>query len=102
MAWGVSEAFPKAMLIYVNGRDDLKLHHLEHREWVLLVDSVVNSGKKIVEFVKRIHILHTTILILVVTGVVRKVTITGPFEFLDGYVGLTRATLRVSENKFTG
>lgn len=90
------------MFVHANGPDDLKSYHLEHRESVLLVDAVVNSGETVVDFAERIHKLHITIGVLVVTSVVRNEALTGPLQLLDGHVGLKLATLRISENKFTG
>jgi uracil phosphoribosyltransferase len=71
MAQGVNEAFPSAMFIHANNAEDVKPHHLQEQGTVLLVDSVVNSGKSIVEFVEHIRKLHATIRIVVVAGVVQ-------------------------------
>ena len=52
MALGVSDVFPLAMFVHVDHSDDLKLHHLEGQRTVLLVDSVVNTGKKVLRDLK--------------------------------------------------
>lgn len=47
-AFGVSDAFPLAMFAHAGDAEDLKLHHLQGQLTVMLVDSVVNTGKTIV------------------------------------------------------
>ncbi|KAL5317142.1 hypothetical protein ACEPPN_014236 [Leptodophora sp. 'Broadleaf-Isolate-01'] len=103
MAKGVHEAFPLAMFVHANCPFDLKAHHLEGQETVLLVDSVVNNGTTIVEFMKRIKVLVTGIRVVVVTGVAQKKSISenGPLARV-GRDGLTVVALRLSENKYTG
>jgi hypoxanthine phosphoribosyltransferase len=71
MALGVTEAFPSAMFVQAKRPEDIELHHLLQQRTVLLVDSVVNSGKTVVDFVQHIHSLHTTIHIVVLASVVQ-------------------------------
>lgn len=105
MALGVSSAFPLAMLVHATEPSDIKTHHLQKRHNVLLVDSVVNSGKSVVEFVQHIRSLgFTTIQIIVVAGTVQAKSLSeGPFsQALEQDVNLSLVALRVSDNRFTG
>jgi hypothetical protein len=71
VALGVNDAFPLAMCIHANRPEDIMLHHLQGQLTVVLVDSVVNSGRTVVQFVRRVRDLNATIRILVVAGVVQ-------------------------------
>ena len=105
MALGVSSAFPLAMLVHATEPSDIKTHHLQKRHNVLLVDSVVNSGKSVVEFVQHIRSLgFTTIQIIVVAGTVQAKSLSeGTFsQALEQDINLSLVALRVSENRFTG
>ncbi|KAG4433806.1 hypothetical protein IFR05_010720 [Cadophora sp. M221] len=103
MAKGVHEAFPQAMFVHANCPFDLKVHHLKRQETVLLVDSVINNGTTIVEFMKRIKVLEPGIRVVIVTGVAQKKSIAenGPLTRI-GRDGMTVVALRVSDNKYTG
>ena len=104
MAFGVSRAFPLAMFVHATEPCDVKIHHLQKRNNVLLVDSVVNSGKSVVEFIQHIRSLDATIHIIVVAGTVQAKSLSeGAFsQALDQDTNLGLVALRVSENKFTG
>jgi uracil phosphoribosyltransferase/phosphoserine phosphatase/adenylylsulfate kinase-like enzyme len=104
MAFGVNEAFPSAMFVHATKPFELKPHHLHKRHTVLLVDSVVNSGKSVVEFIQHIRRLDATICIIVVAGTVQANSLTeGPFaQALERDINLSLVALRLSENKFTG
>ncbi|TVY17589.1 hypothetical protein LARI1_G005524 [Lachnellula arida] len=69
MASGVNEAFPLAMFVHAKQPGDILPHHLPEQGTVVLVDSVINSGKSVVEFVNRIRHLDATIRIVVVAAV---------------------------------
>ncbi len=105
MALGVSEAFPRATFLHARTPDDVKVDHVVGKRTVLLVDSVVNSGKSLVEFVQRVRGLDHAVDIVFVAGVVQS----GAFAE-DGYIArhvgqdrkFTLVALRVSENKYTG
>ena len=104
MAYGVNDAFPLAMFVHAKDADDLKLHHLEGQVTVILVDSVVNTGKTVVEFVEHVRKLHATIRIVVVAGVVQDQCLSegGLRQRLAHHVKLHLVALRLSETKFTG
>lgn len=64
MAFGVNDAFPLAMFVHASHPDDIKLHHLQDQLTLVLVDSVVNSGKTVVQFVQHVRNLNATIRIV--------------------------------------
>ena len=104
MALGVSDAFPRAMFVHASDPENLKPHHLDGQITVILVDSVVNTGKTIVEFVQHVRKLHATIRIVVVAGVVQDQCVTkdGFKQALAPYGKVHLVALRLSETKFTG
>ena len=104
MAFGVNSAFPLAMLLHATKPSDVKSHHLHKRHNVLLVDSVINSGKSVVEFIQHIRSLDATIRIVVVAGTVQAKSLSeGPFfQTLERDKNLSLIALRRSDNKFTG
>ncbi|PMD32832.1 hypothetical protein L207DRAFT_440266 [Hyaloscypha variabilis F] len=104
MAFGVNEAFPSAMFVHAKHPEDIEPHHLLQQRTVVLVDSVVNSGKTVVEFVQRIHSLHATIHIVVVAGVVQAQSVSegSLAQVLACHANFSLITLRLSDNKFTG
>ncbi|KAK3171839.1 hypothetical protein OEA41_003923 [Lepraria neglecta] len=104
MAFGVNDAFPLAMFVHASDADDIKLHHLQGQLTVILVDSVVNTGKTIVEFVQHVRQLHATIRIVVVAGVVQAQCVSGGSlnQTLARHAKLHLITLRLSDTKFTG
>ena len=104
MALGVNEAFPSAMFVHAKRPEDIELHHLLQQRTVLLVDSVVNSGKTVVDFVQHIHSLHTTIHIVVLASVVQAQSVSkgSLAQALACHANFSLITLRLSNNKFTG
>ncbi|KAM3437526.1 hypothetical protein NHJ13734_004593 [Beauveria thailandica] len=105
MALGISEVFPSAMFVHAFAPDDIKDHHLENQENLVLVDSVVNSGQSIMDFLRRVARLEQHLTnIVVVAGVVQKEAVA------DGHAlrammeqhRVKMVALRVSSNKFTG
>ena len=104
MAYGVNDAFPLAMFVHAKDADDLKPHHLEGQLTVILVDSVVNTGKTVVEFVEHVRKLHATIRIVVVAGVVQDQCLSegGLRQQFAHHVKLHVVALRLSETSFKG
>ncbi|KAG4287373.1 hypothetical protein FPRO06_05025 [Fusarium proliferatum] len=102
--FGVSEVFPQAMFIHASGVGDVKMHHVQGQSNVILVDSVVNSGQIVIEFIKRVVRLEPNIHITVVAGVVQAEAIAEDHLFAKVMRrhGAELVALRVSENKFTG
>ncbi|KAL6409771.1 hypothetical protein AUP68_06166 [Ilyonectria robusta] len=104
MAFGVNAAFPHAMFIHAASATDIKRHHVDRQCTVILVDSVVNSGKTLMEFIEHVHSLNPSIRIVVVAGVVQAEVVveTHALAKLMGHYGASIVALRLSENKFTG
>ena len=104
MALGINDVFPLAMFLHASGPIDIKSHHLQGKRTIMLVDSVINSGKTVAEFVLRIRQLDATARIVVVAGVVQVESISegNVFHGLDRETELSLVALRLSENKFTG
>jgi uracil phosphoribosyltransferase len=106
MALGVSEAFPAVGFLHAKVAIDLTEEHLKGVETVMLVDSVVNSGKTVVEFVQRVRSVGgKATRIVVVVGVVQAGSLDREAEFgamVEGDKMLDVVALRLSENKFTG
>ena len=102
MAYGVNSAFPLAMFVHASKPTDIVTHHLRHN--VLLVDSVINSGKSVAAFIEHIRSLDATLHIIVVAGTVQAKSLTeGRFcQALEHDKNLSLVALRVSDNKFTG
>ncbi|KAL2133030.1 hypothetical protein VTI74DRAFT_3002 [Chaetomium olivicolor] len=89
MALGVNGAMPGAMFVHAKQREELKPQYLKGQWRVVLVDSVVNNGKTMLDFVQQIRSLDMTIAIVLVAGVVQV-------------QALSMVALRLSENKFAG
>lgn len=105
MALGVNDAFPLAMFLHAHEPQDMKAHHFHQDGTVVLVDSVMNSGKTVVQFVRYARKLAPRARVFVLVGVVQSEAIAphSPVRKAlvhDGDISLI--ALRVSENKFTG
>ncbi|KAK3392207.1 uracil phosphoribosyltransferase-domain-containing protein [Sordaria brevicollis] len=107
MAFGVNEAFPLAMFLHAKNPEDVKPQHLANQHTIILVDSVVNNGKTVLEFRERIRGLDEGkgIRIVVVAGVVQREAMGAGHELgrvLRRDDRLHIVALRLSDNKFTG
>ncbi|PGG99610.1 hypothetical protein AJ79_08470 [Helicocarpus griseus UAMH5409] len=104
MALGVSKAFPLAMFLHAACPEDIKAHHLEGKCTVMLVDSVINSGKTVLEFVRYVRKVHATLRIVVVAGVVQDQFFQKrPAQTLvHQKTQFSVVALRVSSNKYAG
>lgn len=104
MALGVNEAFPLATFVHASRPDNIMLHHLEGQFTVVLVDSVVNSGKTVVQFVEHVRKLRAAIRIVVIAGVIQAESVSrgSLAQALECYGKISLIALRLSENKFTG
>ncbi|PKS13138.1 hypothetical protein jhhlp_000480 [Lomentospora prolificans] len=107
MAFGVSAAFPLAMFLHARKPGDIDTSHVQGRKTIILVDSVINTGKSIIEFVEHIRELAPNIKIVVVAGVVQSECVarwSGSrfYELVNKDLDLSITALRVSQNKYTG
>ncbi len=105
MAFGINKVFPRAMFLHAKCPEDIKDHHIENQKNLLLVDSVVNSGKSIMDFLHHVTRRKKDLAnIVVVAGVVQEETVA------DGHAlrammeqhRVKMVALRVSSNKFQG
>src|ERR1700712_3386368 len=71
MAFGVNDAFPLAWFVHAKEPKELETHHVVGQKTILLVDSVVNNGKSVLEFVEHIRKIDAYTRIVVVAGVVQ-------------------------------
>ncbi|EFR02793.1 hypothetical protein MGYG_09098 [Nannizzia gypsea CBS 118893] len=104
MACGVWDTFPKAAFLHVKFPEDVKPHHVEGKVTIILVDSVINSGKTVAEFLERIQKLHSTAGIVVVAGVVQAECISSQTltHKLRHGAKVSVVALRISQNRYTG
>ncbi|KAG8749303.1 hypothetical protein FRC11_011450 [Ceratobasidium sp. 423] len=104
MALGVNEAMPLATFIHAKLPSDLKAEYVEGQRTIILVDSVINTGKSIVDFVTRIREVDACIRIVVVAGVVQAKSFsrTALAQVLTADRNFVIVALRQSDNKFTG
>ncbi|KAF1809494.1 hypothetical protein P152DRAFT_468344 [Eremomyces bilateralis CBS 781.70] len=104
MAMGVNDAFPLAMFMHASQPSHVTPHHLEGQRTVLLVDSMVNSGKAATGFIQHVHKLDSTVQIVVVAGVVQveSIRVGDLAAELDLRRNVSLIVLRLSDNKFTG
>ena len=104
MALGINSIFRLAMFVHATQPSDIKPHHLYKQRNMLLVDSVVNSGKSVAEFIQHVRSLDTTVRIIVIAGVVQAQSLSeGIFsQALEQDMNLSLVALRLSNNQFTG
>ena len=104
MAFGINDVCPLAMFVHAYSPEDVKLYHIQGQRTIILVDSVVNNGQTVVQFVHQVRKLHGTIGIVVVAGVVQSKSVSagGLIHEIAHETKLSLVALRMSENKFTG
>lgn len=105
MAFGVNDAFPLAGFLHAKSPEDITSQYLIGQATIILVDSVINSGKSIVEFVQHIRSMDKTIRIVVVTGVIQAGSVKEGgliVTELREDRNLDIVALRKSTNKYTG
>ncbi|KAJ3579822.1 hypothetical protein NPX13_g746 [Xylaria arbuscula] len=104
MAFGVNDALPEAMFVHAKDPKDILVQHLDGRHTVILVDSVVNSGKSVVQFIRHIRAICSEIRIVIVAGVVQAQSVIDSelAHLLAHDKKLDLIALRLSDNKFTG
>ncbi|KAJ5471916.1 hypothetical protein N7539_008485 [Penicillium diatomitis] len=104
MALGISQAFPSAMFLHARKLQDICDKSLEGMVTVILVDSVINTGNTILEFVRHIRTLHASIRIVVAAGVIQASLLqrSRVAQQLVAFEQLTFVPLRISENSYSG
>ena len=109
MAYGVSEAFPAARFVHVHEHKNINAEdHLKGQKLVILVDSVINTGKTIADTVNWIrNDQQSKIRIVVVAGVVqaecvKEANIENELQKVGRLHNLELVTLRTSPTSFVG
>lgn len=69
MAKGVYKTFPLARYIFAKSPQDIIWKDVADMANILLVDSVINTGKNIINFVENIRIISFKAKILLVAGI---------------------------------
>jgi uracil phosphoribosyltransferase/adenylate kinase/phosphoserine phosphatase len=110
MAFGVSEAMPRAVFCHAKEFSDITDKKIfQGKRNVVLVDSVINTGKSLVDFITPLRKLCPHIRIVVVTGVVQADAVVVKPEGDNKFAELLRddrelyvVALRKSDNKYKG
>ncbi|KAL4761081.1 uracil phosphoribosyltransferase-domain-containing protein [Aspergillus foveolatus] len=104
MASGIFNVFPKARFHDVKEPTDFKKEYIEGIVTVILVDSVINSGKSVAQFVQRIREMDGSVRIIIVAGVIQDQAVRGRSQLraVARSTELTVVALRLSANKYTG
>ncbi|OQN99845.1 hypothetical protein B0A48_14615 [Cryoendolithus antarcticus] len=104
MAMGVNDVFPQAVFFHAKNPADLRPEYLDQCEAVTLVDSVINSGASIAEFVTHVRARRGSMSIVVVTSVVRAHAVRpgGPVRNMALKNEVAIVALRLSDKKYTG
>ncbi|KAL8902549.1 MAG: hypothetical protein Q9207_004605 [Kuettlingeria erythrocarpa] len=104
MAMGVSEAFPQAMVVHAKHPDEIKRENLQKAHTLIIVDSVINTGASVVQFVEDVRKQYAKKSIILVANVVQDQSILhGAFARIlqqDSRVNLV--ALRLSTTSFVG
>jgi uracil phosphoribosyltransferase/phosphoserine phosphatase/adenylate kinase len=118
MAFGVSRALKTASFVHAKHFSDIHRSHFHGKRNVVLVDSVINSGASIVEFVVELRKVYPALRVVVVAGVVQAGAIrkggdvvkeggrvgdkVGLADMLREDCNLSIVALRTSENSYKG
>lgn len=103
MAMGVNDAFPSASLAHAKHPDELEPQNLHRSHTVILVDSVINTGKSVVEFVRHIREQYPIPIVLVANVVQDQSILHGQLaQILDNDTKINLVALRLSKTNFTG
>ena len=95
--------FHSPLFFHARDPDNIKSHHIQQQKAVVLVDSVINSGKTVIEFVQHIRKLSSSIRIMIVAGVAHAQSVEENLtKAFSAYDGITLVALRLSDNKDTG
>ncbi|KAF2832348.1 hypothetical protein CC86DRAFT_340779 [Ophiobolus disseminans] len=104
MAFGVSKALKLASFAHARAYSDIKKGLLDGKQTIILVDSVINSGKSIMEFMTPLRAKYPDVRVVVMAGVVQANAVidTALGEQLDIDANFTLVALRKSDNAFKG
>ncbi|KAL4985539.1 uracil phosphoribosyltransferase-domain-containing protein [Aspergillus falconensis] len=104
MASGIYKIFPKARFHGAKEPKDIEKEYLEGIVTVILVDSVINSGRSMAQFVQHIREIDGAVRIIIVAGVIQDQAVKGCslIRAAARSTELTVVALRLSKNKYTG
>ncbi|KAH7082593.1 uracil phosphoribosyltransferase-domain-containing protein [Paraphoma chrysanthemicola] len=104
MAFRINSVLPHASFAHARTYADLRPGVLCGKRTVILVDSVINSGKAIVEFLNPLRREYPLVRVVVVAGVVQADSMRAMDlgRMMEGDVRLSVVALRVSENMYVG
>jgi uracil phosphoribosyltransferase len=71
LAFGVSKAMPAACFAHAKDFSDVDSKNFQGKRTIILVDSVINTGGSIVEFMKPLRERYPNVRVIVVAGVVQ-------------------------------
>ena len=104
MAFGVSRALQTASFVHAKAYADIKQDLFIGKRTIILVNSVINKGTSVFEFVHELRKEHPALRVIVVTGVVQANAVKE--GDLAGMLikdnNLSIIALRESENSYTG
>lgn len=100
MAQGINDACADAMFLHAKAPDDVTREHIRASRTIHVVDSVVNSGKRVFDFIHHIRAYSANVRIVVVAAMVKE-DATARFRE-DGDVNLRLVALHLSKLKSTG
>ena len=104
MAFGISEAFPQAPFLHAAEPYHVTGEYLADMLAVILVDSVVNNGQTMIDFVHQVHNLAPNVRLIMVAGVLQSAAV-AKLESLQETIrhcNISLVALRKSDNKYTG
>lgn len=94
VAQGIWEILPKSSLIFINNPNEIKNHESELiNKKLIIVDSVINTGKTIKELIKLINFNINKLYIA--TTILQE-------EIVNHFNNYNVFTIRTSKNKYTG
>jgi uracil phosphoribosyltransferase len=110
MAFGVSRAFRTAAFAHAKSYEEIKKETLVGKDTIILVGSVINSGKSILAFMMPLRKELPAVRVIVIAGVVQAKAIEADAEkeemtlaeLMRSDPNLTIVALRKSDNKLTG
>ncbi len=106
LALGVSNVYPKATFVHAQNPIDITAKHLEKNHNVILVDSVINSGQTVVDFVSHIRNEDKKCEknLVIVAGIIQSEMVEDKSRLhqLAQSYPFSLVALRVSETKYKG
>ena len=70
IAYGVSNTLPRAIFLYTKTEDNIKSVYINRYRTVISVDSVINTGKTIINTVYYIRGLNARVRIIIVASII--------------------------------